>query len=390
MSRQLTYYLCLLLLTLSAPVTSKADVVKPALIEINVFADSRIEIEIRVSLEALLTGINGRYRNTQESPKADQYDYLRNLSADELALEFKQFHRQLVDSLVIEADGIRLPLKVKEVIIPAPGYVKVPRNSVVYLHTNWRFLPGQIGWYYPNRFGDQAVRLRQIDEIKQQWHWSDYQWIRDDEFAAPFKLSELNQNYSVSAVVYTYIVAGIRHIVPLGLDHILFVLGLLLLASSLKSIAWQVTMFTFAHSITLGLASYRIIQLPASLVEPLIALSISYIAIENLLSSGLGSRRFIVVFLFGLLHGLGFATMLSEFGLPDNNFLVALLSFNLGVELGQLSILVIGWLLVFICFRNYDLRKKWIIRPASIMIGLTGLVWFIQRLDLDAIRSLII
>jgi hypothetical protein len=368
----------------------KADVVKPALIEINVFADSRIEIEMRVSLEALLTGINGQYRNTQDSPNADEYDALRNLSSDELELEFSQFNQQFVDALIIEADGTRLPLNIKAVFIPEPGYVKVPRNSVIHLQANWRFLPVQIRWYYPNRFGDQAVRLRQIDEINQQWHWSDYQWIRDDKFATPFLLNELHRNYSTLGVIKTYLMAGFRHIIPLGLDHILFVFGLLLLTCGLKSVIWQVTMFTFAHSITLGLASYRIIELPSSLVEPLIALSISYIAIENLLSENVNAKRLVVVFLFGLLHGLGFASMLSDFGLPDNDFLTALLSFNVGVEFGQLSILGGGWLLVFLCVRDSDFRRKWIIRPVSILIGITGLVWFVQRLDMPEIHSLII
>ena len=127
-----------------------------------------------------------------------------------------------------------------------------------------------------------------------------------------------------------YLWLGYTHILPQGLDHILFVIGLFLLSPRLKTLLLQVTAFTIAHSITLGLSMYGIVSLPPRVVEPLIALSIAYVAIENLLTRELKPWRVALVFTFGLLHGLGFAGVLRELGLPRAEFLTALLTFNAG------------------------------------------------------------
>src|SRR5438128_2352916 len=139
---------------------------------------------------------------------------------------------------------------------------------------------------------------------------------------------------------------GFTHILPNGLDHILFVLGLFFLTTNVRSVLAQVTAFTVAHSITLGLALYGIASLPASIVEPLIALSIAYVAIENLVTTDLKPRRLALVFSFGLLHGMGFAGVLRELGLPPSQFLTALLTFNVGVEAGQLSVIAVAFAVV--------------------------------------------
>ena len=140
-------------------------------------------------------------------------------------------------------------------------------------------------------------------------------------------------------IVRQYLWLGYTHILPKGLDHILFVLGIFLLSPRLKTMLLQVTAFTIAHSITLGLSMYGIVSLPSRVVEPLIALSIAYVAIENLVTRELKPWRLALVFMFGLLHGLGFAGVLRELGLPRDEFLTALLTFNLGVEGGQLTII---------------------------------------------------
>src|SRR6185436_10418310 len=132
--------------------------------------------------------------------------------------------------------------------------------------------------------------------------------------------------------------------VPLGLDHILFVLGMFLLSPRLKPVLSQVTAFTLAHSITLGLAMYGVLALSPRIVEPLIALSIAWIAVENLTTTTLRPWRIAVVFGFGLLHGMGFAGVLHELGLPRAEFLPALVSFNVGVECGQLLVIGVAYL----------------------------------------------
>ena len=179
-------------------------------------------------------------------------------------------------------------------------------------------------------------------------------------------------------IAVRYLVLGFEHILPKGLDHILFVLGLFLLSTNLKPLIWQITMFTIAHSITLALAIYGIVSLSPSIVEPLIALSIAFIAVENIFTTDLKPWRPVIVFGFGLLHGLGFAGVLTELGLPRSEFVTALISFNIGVELGQLSVIGIAFLVVGLFFRREWYRKR-IVIPASVMIALTGIYWTVER-----------
>ena len=172
---------------------------------------------------------------------------------------------------------------------------------------------------------------------------------------------------------------GYTHILPKGLDHILFVLGIFLLSPRLKPMLLQVTAFTIAHSITLGLSIYGILSLPSRIVEPLIALSIAYVAIENLVTRELKPWRLALVFMFGLLHGLGFAGVLRELGLPRDEFLTALLTFNLGVEGGQLTVIAAAMLAA--C----AVREKRLVPPTrgdtSLgVIAAVGIYWTVARL----------
>lgn len=182
-----------------------------------------------------------------------------------------------------------------------------------------------------------------------------------------------------SQIATLYLELGFKHIIPLGLDHILFVICLFLLNSNLKSVIWQATAFTIAHSITLGLAMNGIVSSPASVVEPLIALSIFYIAIENILLEKLKPARVAIVFLFGLLHGMGFAGVLTELGLPSSEYITGLVCFNVGVELGQISIILGCWLLFGIWFSKKPWYRKRIVVPASVAIALIALYWTIER-----------
>ena len=180
-------------------------------------------------------------------------------------------------------------------------------------------------------------------------------------------------------VARQYLRLGFTHIVPDGLDHILFVLGLFLLSVTLRPLVWQVTAFTVAHASTVTLASLGVVDLPARIVEPLIALSIVYVAIENVLTNRLTPWRPLVVFAFGLLHGLGFAGAIRELGLPQSDRLIGLVSFNVGIELGQLiviggALLTIGW------FRDRRWYRPRLVIPASIAIAIVGGIWAVERL----------
>jgi len=180
---------------------------------------------------------------------------------------------------------------------------------------------------------------------------------------------------------WLFLKLGYQHILPLGLDHIFFVLSLFLLSPKLKPVLWQATAFTIAHSVTLGLAMYHVINPPLQIVEPLIALSILYVAMENIISPKLKVSRIGVVFLFGLVHGMGFAGALGQLGLPQNAYLLSLVMFNAGVEMGQLTIILLAYILMAKWFGDKPYYRKIFIIPLSAVIAIIAACWTIQRIS---------
>ncbi len=196
--------------------------------------------------------------------------------------------------------------------------------------------------------------------------------------AEEFTAFELKVARVVSTVMQ-FLWLGFLHILPMGADHILFVLGLFFLSPAWRPLLSQTTVFTIAHTTTLGLSSYGIVSLPARVVEPLIALSIAYVAIENILWPKLRPARLVVVFMFGLLHGLGFASSLSEVPMPRDQFFTALLSFNFGVDFGQLTVIALAFLAVG-WFREKAWYRKGIVIPVCVAIAAVGLYWTVARI----------
>jgi hypothetical protein len=177
-----------------------------------------------------------------------------------------------------------------------------------------------------------------------------------------------------------YLQLGFTHILPLGFDHILFVLSLFLLSPKLKPVLLQATAFTIAHSVTLGLAMYQVITPSPKIVEPIIALSIVYVALENIFSPRLKKSRIGIVFLFGLVHGMGFANALGQLGLPQNSYLTSLVMFNIGVELGQFAVILSAYFLFGKWFGEKPYYRKMIVIPLSVLIALMAAYWTIERL----------
>jgi len=201
------------------------------------------------------------------------------------------------------------------------------------------------------------------------------QWVEGEARSSPFSLPS-----SRLAVIRQYLQLGFTHILPHGFDHILFVLGLFLLSTRWKPLLSQVTAFTIAHSITLGLTMYGVVSISPRIVEPAIALSIAYVAVENVMTTQLKPWRVGIVFAFGLLHGMGFAGVLRELGLPRSQFLTALITFNVGVELGQLAVIATAFLLVAQWYRAKPWYRQRLVVPASALIAATGVFWTVQRL----------
>ena len=177
----------------------------------------------------------------------------------------------------------------------------------------------------------------------------------------------------LSAVISDYIRIGFIHIIPRGLDHILFVLGLFFYAPRWRPLLLQITIFTLAHSLTLAFASRGLVTVSATIVEPLIAASIAYVALENLWQKKLRLSRLLIIFAFGLLHGLGFAMVLSDIGLPSTDFLISLVSFNAGVELGQITVIAAALMFSRLLPLSTDDYRRFIAVPASLVIGVIGI-----------------
>ena len=176
-----------------------------------------------------------------------------------------------------------------------------------------------------------------------------------------------------------FIRAGFLHVLPLGTDHILFLLGLFLLSRNWSPLLWQISLFTAAHTITLGLTTTGFIQVSSSVVEPIIAGSIIVIALENIFYPKYSHWRLAVVFIFGLIHGLGFASALGNLALPKTALLTSLFGFNIGVEIGQFVVIVLAFLATA-WIRNESSYRKLVIVPGSILIALIGSYWMIQRI----------
>jgi hypothetical protein len=192
-------------------------------------------------------------------------------------------------------------------------------------------------------------------------------------------------NYSLSEapvhqVAWFYFKLGFSHIVPEGIDHVLFIISLCLINTKLKSIIYQASAFTVAHTVALGLSMKNIIIAPSQVIEPVIALSIVFVSVENIILRELKPWRILIVFLFGLIHGMGFASSLNEIGLPPGNFITSILMFNLGVEVCQVCIIALIFGLMIRPYKNKKWYRPRIVYPISIVIALISSYWTIDRL----------
>lgn len=279
-----------------------------------------------------------------------------------------------IDRVVLFVDGREIRPASAEYVPPLPQTAgdTLPPLAAFRLRGQMPPQAKTLRWLYGLVIDPYPLTVRRADGA------STIEWITGSDWSGTIDLTGQFRRAARVEVVRDYLALGYTHILPKGLDHILFVLGLFLLSVRVRPILIQVTAFTIAHSITLGLVMYGIVALSPRIVEPLIALSIAYVAIENLVTSELKPWRLALVFAFGLLHGMGFAGVLADLGLPRGEFLTALLSFNAGVEAGQLTVIAVAALAVA-WYRQRDWYRRLIVAPASIAIALVGVYWTIAR-----------
>lgn len=333
--------------------------------------DGVVTFEFYLNLEGHLADIDlDESTDTDEDRNASEYDALRAQPAAEIKDRAAEIVAEWSAHPLLVANGQPLSLSLENVLTEEPDDPDVPRQTTLRLASALPENATSLVIAWPLGSGGLVVRQQGVDEP--------FTGLLNGGDTSPaISLSGGDAQTGWQAFL-SYIPVGFDHIVPKGLDHILFVLGLFFLSPKLGALLWQVSAFTLAHTVTLALGALGWVNVPGSIVEPLIAASIVAVAVENIVSGGLSKWRPLVIFGFGLLHGLGFASVLGDFGLPEGQFIPALLGFNIGVELGQLAVIAVAFALVF-----WAVRKEWYRRviaiPASLVIAAIGAYWVVER-----------
>jgi len=363
---------CLIWLALSmATPPARAHEVFPSIADMTQVGDA-LEFVVSVNAEAFVAGINlNGLVNTNTSAQAPEYDRLRRLQPADMAAAVTAFWPGMAQRIAIRAGDTAIIPDLVAVTVDPVGDPEVARSSVLTFRAV--LPPGTaqvvVGW--DPAFGALVLRQQGVD--------APYDgYLEAGALSDPIALAGGGQ-VGLWQTFLNFIPVGFDHIVPKGLDHILFVLGLFFLSTRMRPLLWQVSAFTLAHTITLALASLGYVSISPRIVEPLIAASIAFVAIENLYTDGLSRWRPFVVFGFGLLHGLGFASVLTDFGLPDGAFFPALIGFNVGVELGQLAVIAVAFMLTAYWFGNRPWYRARISMPVSGAIGVMGCWWVVER-----------
>ncbi len=363
---------CLLSMALAVTAASvQAHEIRPTIADVEV-GETQVTLSLRATLEALIAGIDlSAVDDTNDAPEAAEYDRLRALPPEELEAALQEAWPDIRDGFIIEVAGERLVPEIIAVEIAEVGDLELPRESLL-----------TVGAALPE--GDAGVQVGLSESFgtfvpRQIGGGEDaYEGFLDGGELTPELPRAEVLTEGAGQVFLRYIVAGFEHIIPLGVDHILFVLGLFFFATQLRPLLFQVTAFTLAHTTTLALAATGVVSIPASIVEPLIAATIVYVGVENTLGWGNMRGRTVLVFCFGLLHGLGFASVLGDYGIAAGRFVSALIGFNIGVEFGQLAVIAIafacvGW------FMSKPWYRKVIAIPASLFIAAVGAYWVVER-----------
>lgn len=353
--------------------------IRPSIVSLHRIGNGQLELVVTTNLEAVMAGIGPQHKNTDDSPNAQKYNELRKLEPTALEAMFEAEGKQFSNKLKLSVDGKAIPFDFINVSTSAQEDLALPRDSFVFLRGPFPARANEATFSWDSILGPVAFRIESKDKDGEDAIVATF--VKGGETSKPLPLDALKGRNTVETML-EYVVIGFDHIIPKGLDHILFVVGLYLLSTKLGPLLWQVTSFTVAHTVTLGLGMAGIIALPGYIVEPLIAASIVYVAVENIFMDHLSPWRTLLVFMFGLLHGMGFAGVLNEVGLPTLDFVAGLISFNVGVELGQLTIIVACFLLFGHWFGSKPWYRKTIVIPLSLGISAIASWWFFERVFL--------
>lgn len=358
------------------PVISSAHSEWPSKTSLYSESKGTFRVEIETNLEDLLINIKQKYADDNELLFTENYEKLRNLDSNRLKRIFLSVSDKFLSSIDVRFDRKSAKLSVRTINIIDNLNIKEARKSILILEVKAPSNAMSMEWSWDESFGSNVIRTMDIDGKAFR-----SVWFRKSPSSPPLNLAGMPGKNFVSRFL-AYLEIGFSHIIPQGFDHILFVLGIFLLSTNWKIMLTQVTCFTIAHSISLALSIFEILILPERIVEPLIALSIVYVGIENIFTSKLTLLRPLLIFLFGLLHGLGFAGILVRVGIPEGYFLESLLAFNLGIEAGQIFVLGVAYFVLYFYFHKRSYYHNYVVIPGSLTISLIGLWMFYERIFL--------
>ena len=355
----------------------KSHEIKPSIADFSI-NESSLTFEIRLNAELILSGIDASdIQNTDNSNLSYKYDDLRKLPDNDLKENIMSSWDNISQNIYIKLDGDVQELNLLSIEIINQRNYEVTRDTIINFHIPLDKKNTSFSFSMSKKFGSIILREQNLNKNVDQLYTN---YLNSGDAS---DLINLNHTVALTKInsFIKYLFLGIEHIIPKGLDHMLFIIGLFLFSNLIRPLLLQVTMFTIAHTITLVIASLSLINVNGSIVEPLIALSIVYIGVENIFKKYSNTKiRYYVIFLFGLLHGLGFALVLKDVGLDYSNLLMNLVSFNIGVEIAQIFILFLLYLTIGLFFSKKKYYKIIFQIPLSLFISLIAIYWFVERI----------
>ena len=352
--------------------------IKPSIADFT-YDENFLNIKIRLNAELILSNIDAsKISNTNSSSLSDIYDKLRILNKIELEELFKSSWQEISTNIDIKINNETKKINLINIEVEDIKNFEISRDTHIYLQVLLNNNSEYFTFSWIKKYGPIILRENSNHKLEDELFT---EYLQSGIESNQFSFNEKNFKNRLNSFI-KFFVLGVQHIIPKGLDHILFIFGLFLFSSSLKKLITQITIFTIAHSITLIFVSLSLMKINPQIVEPIIALSIVYVGIENIFKNYVKEYlRYVVILFFGLLHGLGFALVLSDIGYRSTDLFINLISFNLGIEVAQISLIFILYLLIALNFaKNKNYRILFQV-PSSILISSIGLYWFFERIN---------
>lgn len=309
-------------------------------------------------------------------------DAVLNAPPEEHQRILKETDKTLHQILKITFAGKEIPWKVE-----FPGYKNGTLTLPSSIDTEWAFVEVRLVIDRTAGSGELKIALSDDETCELIIETKENEQFNLLTSLPGYDLTLLKVERGVETVVHEqptftmWLHSGFRHVLPLGLDHMLFIFGLFVMVLKWRPMMWQSLLFTLSHSITLALTILGVIHLDSRLVEILIAFSIAFVGVENLFARKIGKLRYALVFAFGLIHGMGFASVLGDklTDVPKDQLALPLVGFNVGVEIAQIVVLGISFL-IFLPFLKSEKAKRIAQITASIIVALAGFGWMVERI----------